>query len=111
MIYNKKIRIITLESCANCARLKERLKATDLVYSILPCEQYCEVCDELEGYTKTTKYPMIVVSDAESNITYVIYPSADFSSLGSQKRVSESLVTIPAFGEDNMIETLTKLTK
>lgn len=105
------ILLVILEGCSYCKEIKESIDTNLKVkYSIISCEKDCNLCDELEDITKSTKYPMIIVKDSIENKNYIIYQTTTYSDLGNNKEVN-NLVLIPTFGTENIINSLYNIIK
>lgn len=103
--------LVILEGCSHCKEVKESIDTNlKINYSIVSCEKDCSLCDDLEGITKTTKYPMVIVKDTLENKNYIIYQTTNYSDLGNNKQVN-NLVLIPTFGTENIINNINNIIK
>lgn len=100
----KKIIIVTIEGCQRCQKIKEAFKNSEIKheFSVIPCEQDPRMCDELEEYTRTMIYPMVIVKDT-TNKNYIYFTGNNYIDLGKEIKVKDNLILCPQFSVDDII--------
>jgi hypothetical protein len=99
-----KIIVVTIKGCQRCQKVKEAFKNSDIkhMYTVVPCEDDSGMCDELEGYTRSTIYPMVIVKDT-TNINYIYFTGNDYINIGKEIKVKDTLILCPQFSVDDII--------
>ena len=96
------IKIYVLEGCNKCKKLKVSLDALKVKYEEIPCEQYPNMCDNIEDITGVDSYPMV---DLDGKILYI---AEKYSNIGKIEAITENISTVGMYSIDNIIDTIKK---
>ena len=94
------IKIYVLEGCDKCKKLKANLDSLKLEYEEIPCEQYPNMCDNIEDVTGVDSYPMV---DLDSKILYI---AEKYSNIGKVKSITGNISTMGMYSIDNIIDAI-----
>ena len=94
------IKIYVLEGCDKCKKLKANLDSLKLEYKEIPCEQYPNMCDNIEDVTGVDSYPMV---DLDGKILYI---AEKYSNIGKVKSITENISTMGMYSIDNIIDAI-----
>ena len=97
-----KLQIYTLDGCDKCKKLKVTLDRLKIEYEETPCEQYPNMCDNIEDVTGVDSYPII---NLEGKILYI---AENYSDIGKIKLISENISTMGMYSIDNIIDAIKK---
>lgn len=95
------IKIYILEGCDKCKKLKTTLDRLKIEYDAIPCEDYPNMCDNIENITGVDMYPIV---DLEKNILYI---AENYSDIGKKKEIN-GYNTLGFYSIDNIIEFINK---
>jgi glutaredoxin len=98
-----KIKILTIEGCDKCAKLKAFLKETGLQYSEIPCESNSKECDTAERMTSCDNYPIVILENDHSNKKEYVYQETTYERLRPIYLISENITLIPTYSIDGVI--------
>lgn len=98
-----KVRILTIDGCGNCSRVKQFLKESNVDYSETPCESNPKACDEVENITYCKNYPMVILENEYTGKKEFVYPETRFERLRPTIMVSEKVVLIPKDSIDGVV--------
>jgi len=96
------IKIYVLEGCDKCKKLKTTLDRLKIEYDAIPCEEYPNMCDNIENVTGVDMYPIV---DLGGKIHYI---AENYSDIGKTKIISENITTIGTYSIDNIIDAIQK---
>ena len=94
------IKIYVLEGCNKCKKLKATLDSLKIKYEEIPCEQYPNMCDNIEDITGVDSYPMV---DLDGNILYI---AEKYSNIGKIEKVTENISAMGMYSIDNIIDAI-----
>lgn len=94
------IKIYVLEGCDKCKKLKANLDSLNLEYEEIPCEQYPNMCDNIEDVTGVDSYPMV---DLDGKILYI---AEKYSNIGKVKSITGNISTMGMYSIDNIIDAI-----
>lgn len=98
-----KIKLITLNSCSRCERLKSRLKESNIDFEFVDCDTNPKLCDYLEDATNTTSYPMTAfISNDE--ISTLLYIGESYEELNKPRELNGGITGIPVHSIDSMLQ-------
>ncbi len=97
-----KIKILTIEGCSKCAKVKDFLAEYGLEYIDVPCESNPKDCDYAEKVTSSYNYPMILIEEDSGKKKY-IYGEDNYESLRPKYLLSLNIMLIPKHSTDSMI--------
>lgn len=99
----KKVIIVTIEGCQRCQKVTESFKNSQIIHTQVKCEDDPDMCDELEDYTRTMTYPMVIIKDT-NNINYVFFIGNSYVYIGKEIPALQNLILCPQFSIDDIIE-------
>ena len=94
------IKIYLLEGCDKCKKIKATLDYLKLEYEEISCEQYPNMCDNIEDITGVDSYPMV---DLDGKILYI---AEKYSNIGKVKSITENISTMGMYSIDNIIDAI-----
>jgi glutaredoxin len=95
-----KLQIYFLQGCDRCKKLKATLDSLKIKYDAVPCEEYPNMCDNMENITGVNSYPMVKLD------SIIYYVSDDYANIGKPKTVANKLKTIGTHSIDNIIDAI-----
>ena len=98
-----KIKILTIEGCNKCTKLKAFLKESGLNYSEIPCESNSKDCDAAEQMTSSYNYPMVVLENEYTRKKEFVYEESSYDRLRPKVILSENTTLIPTYSVDGII--------
>lgn len=98
-----KVIIVTIDGCQRCQKLKESFKNSQILHTQVKCEDDPGMCDELESYTKTMMYPMVIIKDT-NKINYIFFIGNSYNYLGKELDAGKNLILCPQFSIEDIIE-------
>lgn len=103
-----KIKILTIEGCDRCEKLRQFLKQSGLKYSELPCDSNSKDCNTAENVTGSRIYPMVLIENEYTGKKEYVYGETRFESLRPVFIISENTSLIPTHSIDGMINWIKK---
>ena len=94
------IKLYVLEGCDKCKKLKSTLDRLKIEYEEIPCEQYPNMCDNIEDVTGVDSYP---IANLNGNILYI---AENYSDINKIRIISENLSTMGMYSIDNIIDAI-----
>ena len=94
------IKIYVLEGCDKCKKLKSTLDRLKIEYEDIPCEQYPNMCDNIEEVTGVDSYP---IANLNGNILYI---AENYSDINKIRIISENISTMGMYSIDNIIDAI-----
>ena len=94
------IKLYVLEGCDKCKKLKSTLDRLKIEYEDIPCEQYPNMCDNIEEVTGVDSYP---IANLNGNILYI---AENYSDINKIRIISENLSTMGMYSIDNIIDAI-----
>ena len=97
-----KLEVYTLKSCDKCKKLKTTLDLLKIEYDAIPCEDYPNMCDNIENITGVDMYPMVNMAGK------IFYIAEKYSDVGKLKIISDNVTTMGMYSIDNIIDAIQK---
>jgi glutaredoxin len=97
-----KLEVYLLEGCDKCKKLKSTLDKLKIEYDAIPCEEYPNMCDNIEDITGVDSYPIV---NLEGKLLYI---AEKYKDIGKIKIVSNSISTMGMYSIDNIIDAIKK---
>ena len=94
------IKIYVLEGCDKCKKLKSNLDSLKLEYEEISCEQYPNMCDNIEEVTGVDSYPMVNLDGK------ILYIAEKYSNIGKVKSITGNISTMGMYSIDNIIDAI-----
>lgn len=98
-----KIKILTIEGCDRCEKLRSFLKQKGINYSEMPCESNPKDCNKAEDLTHSRMYPIVVIENEYTGKKEYVYGETRFESLRPVYMISENTSLIPTHSIDGII--------
>ena len=95
-----KLQVYVLEGCDKCKKLKTTLDLLKIEYEAIPCEDYPNMCDNIEEVTGVDSYPIVNLDDK------LYYIAENYSDIGKIKIISGNLSTKGMYSIDNIIDAI-----
>jgi hypothetical protein len=86
-----------------CKALREALNASGINHNFSDCDRDSQNCDALEALTRTTQYPMILISDLENNLLEVVFLAKDYSQLKESVSYKDGIMLIANHSLDGLL--------
>ena len=96
------LQIYILEGCDKCKKLKNTLDSLKIEYEATPCEDYPNMCDNIEDITGVDSYPIV---NLEGKIFYI---AENYSDINKIIIISENISTMGMYSIDNIIDAIKK---
>jgi len=104
-----KIKLLVLEDCSKCKKLKQELNNNYIDYEYEVCKSDTEICDSIEDLTGCSNYPIVLKMLNASIIEEIIYVANTYEDI-SKKIMFNNKVKGKAFHSiDQLIEYTIKL--
>jgi len=97
-----KLQVYLLEGCDKCKKLKTILNCLKIEYEAVPCEDYPNICDNVENVTGVDMYPMVNKGNK------LFYIAEKYSDIGKIKIISDKITTVGMYSIDNIIDAIQK---
>ena len=98
-----KIKILTIEGCNKCTKLKNFLKEYGLQYGEVPCESNSKDCDQAENVTSSYNYPIVILENEYSRKKEYVYEETNYERLRPSFFINENISLIPTYSIDGII--------
>ena len=99
----KKIKLLTLEGCGVCTKLKSSLTAAGLKYDETVCGRHNQFCDEIENITKCEWYPMVIMNDS-----LIVCLTDEYSMIDQHKKISNATQVLYKHSIDSLFDFIKK---
>lgn len=104
MSYNLKIQM--LKGCTKCKSYQKDLEDNGIVFHGVYCEEEPSDCDNIEGITNCSTYPVTIL-DYNDKVT-IYYIGNDYKDLGTIKEHGGRVRSIAVHSIDNMLSEVKK---
>ena len=101
-------KLLILEGCNKCKKLKEELDSNGIEYSLVVCNDSTTICDEVEDLTGVYQYPMIVYIDNFGSITDIFYVTDKYDHVGKLRKLSNEVTGLGFHSIDQLISYIIK---
>lgn len=78
----RKIKLLLLEGCQRCQKLKEDLGKNYIHYEYEVCKSDTEICDSIESIINCSNYPIVLKMINDSLIEEIIFITDNFEEVG-----------------------------
>lgn len=92
-----------LTNCSLCKALREALDASSIEHWFSDCDADPDNCDALESLTNSSKYPMVLISDAENNLLEVAYLASNYEQLKESVSVQNGIKLVANHSIDGLL--------
>lgn len=97
-----KLQTYVLEGCDKCKKLKTTLDSLKIEYEAVPCEEYPNMCDNIENITGVDSYPIVNLDGK------ILYIAENYSDINKIRVISENISTMGMYSIDNIIDAIKK---
>lgn len=97
------IRVMGLETCDRCKKLKDALKSAKIAFEFSDCDNDPENCDALEALTDTKHYPMVLMYGIDQNLLEVVFITDDSKILNTGTIINNGVRLIPNHSIDGLL--------
>jgi len=102
------IKLLVLEGCNKCQKLKDALTQNNIKYSTIVCMDDTSICDEVEDLTGCYVYPMVLYVDDFNSITNIFYVTDKYDEVGKLKSLSIGTTSLAFHSIDQLINYIIK---
>lgn len=104
-----KIKLLLLEGCQRCQKLKEELGKNYVYYEYEICKSDTEICDSIEDLIGCSNYPIVLKIINNNFIEEVIYITDNYDDVGITKSLNNKIKGKPMHSIDQLIDYIIKL--
>ena len=104
-----KIKLLLLEGCQRCQKLKEELSKNYIYYEYEICKSDTEICDSIEDLIGCSNYPIVLKIINNNFIEEVIYITDNYDDVGITKSLNNKIKGKPMHSIDQLIDYIIKL--
>jgi glutaredoxin-related protein len=104
-----KIKLLLLEGCQRCQKLKEELGKNYVYYEYEICKSDTEICDSIEDLIGCSNYPIVLKIINNNFIEEVIYITDNYDDVGITKSLNNKIKGKPIHSIDQLIDYVIKL--
>lgn len=102
------IKLLILDGCNKCKKVKEALDKKGIEYSTIVCEDDTSICDEVEDLTGIYQYPMVLHTDEFGSITDIFYITDEYDKIGKLRKLSLGVTGLGFYSIEQLISYITK---
>ena len=102
------IKLLLLEGCKKCKKLKDELDSNGIQYGLIVCDQDTAICDEVEDLTGMYQYPIIIYTNDFGSITNIFYVTDKFDDIGKLKELANGVTGLGFYSIDQLISYILK---
>ena len=102
------IKILILEGCNKCKKLKEALDNSNIQYATIVCEDDTPICDQVEDLTGVYQYPMVVHTDEFGSITDIFYVTDNYEDVGKLRKLALGVTGLGFYSIDQLTSYILK---
>ncbi len=102
------IKILILEGCNKCKKLKEALDDSGIKYATIVCEDDTPICDQVEDLTGVYQYPMVVHTDEFGSITDIFYVTDNYEDVGKLRKLALGVTGLGFYSIDQLTSYILK---
>ena len=102
------IKLLILDGCNKCKKVKEALDKKGIEYSTIVCEDDTSICDEVEDLTGVYQYPMIIHTDEFGSIKDIFYITDEYDKIGKLRKLALGVTGLGFYSIEQLISYITK---
>lgn len=99
------IKLLALEGCDRCKRVKSDLENSNLDFTTVYCENDGALCDTIEDIVNSNIYPILLEVN-DNNIEIIYYTAENYNIIGKVIEV-KGVKTIGFYSIDKLLEFVT----
>jgi hypothetical protein len=104
-----KIKLLLLEGCSRCEKLKQELGKNYIHYDYEVCKSDTILCDSIEDLIGCSNYPIVLKMVNNNFIEEVVYVTDNYASIGKTLFLNDKIKGKPMYSVDQLIEYTLKL--
>jgi hypothetical protein len=104
-----KIKLLLLEGCYKCEKLKQELGKNYIYYDYEVCKSDTEICDSIEDLIGCSNYPIVLKMLNNNFIEEIIYITDNYEDIGKNISLNNRIKGKPLHSIDQLIEYIIKL--
>lgn len=104
-----KIKLLLLEGCYRCEKLKEELGKNYIHYDYEVCKSDTKICDLVEDLIGCSNYPIVLKMINNNFIEEIIYIADNYEDIGKNIFLDDKIKGKPLYSIDKLIEYVIKL--
>lgn len=99
-----KIKLLLLEGCNRCEKLKQELGKNYIYYDYEVCKADTEICDSIEDFIGCSNYPIVLKMPTKTAIEEIIYVTDNYEDVGKTIELNNRIKGKPFYSIDKLIE-------
>jgi len=99
-----KIKLLLLEGCSKCQKLKEALGKNYIHYDYEVCKSDTVICDSIEDAIGCSNYPIVLKMISKSLIEEIAYITDNYEDIGKTLSINNKVKLKPVYSIDKLIE-------
>lgn len=100
----KKIKLLLLEGCQRCQRLKEELGKNYIHYEYEVCKSDTEICDSIENLINCSNYPIVLKMINNTFIEEIAFITDVYEDVGKTLQINNKIRGKAFHSIDKLIE-------
>jgi hypothetical protein len=104
-----KIKLLLLEGCSKCEKLKQELGKNYIHYEYEVCKSDTEICDSVEDLIGCSNYPIVLKMLNKNFIEEIIYLTDNYDDVGKSILLNNRIKGKPLYSIDQLIDYIIKL--
>ena len=100
----KKIKLLLLEGCQRCQKLKEELGKNYIHYEYEVCKSDSIICDSIEDLINCSNYPIVLKMINNTFIEEILYVTDNYDEVGKTLQLNNRVKGKPFYSIDKLIE-------
>jgi len=104
-----KIKLLLLEGCSKCEKLKQELGKNYVHYNYEVCKSDTEICDSIENLIGCSNYPIVLKMINDNFIEEIIYLTDNYDDVGNTISLNNKIKGKPLYSIDQLIDYTLKL--
>jgi hypothetical protein len=99
-----KIKLLLLEGCNRCEKLKKELGKNYIHYDYEICKSDNVVCDSIEDLIGCSNYPIVLKMKTKTIIDEIIFVTDNYDDIGKNLNYNNTIVGKAFHSIDNLID-------
>ena len=100
----KKIKLLLLEGCKRCEKLKEELVKNHIYYDFQICKSDTEICDSVEEAIGCSNYPIVLKIINTNYIEEINYITDNYEEVGKSRTLNNRVKLNSFYSVDKLAE-------
>lgn len=99
-----KIKLLLLEGCNRCEKLKKELGKNYIHYDYEICKSDNVVCDSIEDLIECSNYPIVLKMRTKTIIDEIIFVTDNYDDIGKNLSYNNTITGKAFYSIDNLID-------